>query len=98
MDSSVVQTGEGVRRLRMATAASTNVLISRKMSADAAASVGETRSSASSHICFGRVELKPPVTNIAIVNSSSEVTKANRKADTAPGASNGQVTRHNLIP
>jgi hypothetical protein len=76
---------------------STTSETSSSSNVEAAASVGFTRSSASSHICLGRVVVRPPVTKSASVSSSKEVMKAKRKADNSPALICGSVIRISVV-
>ena len=71
-------------------------VIKTRSTVETAASSGLTFSTASSHICFGRVALSPPVVNNAIVSSSKETMKAKRKAEMIPGRIRGSVTFHRV--
>src|SRR5215475_13524408 len=59
---------------------------------DTAVTIGLTLKMASTHICLGNVGVWPPLTNSAMVSSSSEITKANRYAAIRPGKISGKVT------
>src|SRR5215813_2669888 len=81
------ETGQARAAPRRSRSASEMVTATNTMSTvDTAARVGLTFSSASSHICFGKVVVRPPATKSAMVSSSNEVTNANRNAATRSAA------------
>ena len=65
--------------------------MTNKRMLEAAANSGLTLRVASSHICLGKVVLKPPVVNSAIVSSSKDTMNAKRNAEISPGRINGRV-------
>ena len=67
-----------------------------KTTVEAAAIDGFRCRNISSHICLGKVVVMPLEINKAMVSSSKEMLKANKKAAIRPSRSNGIVMKRNI--